>query len=135
MILLLMLLGAILVGLVIFMIYVAVMIGVVISLTVYALSYLVLLLWASFRHRSSPEWKFEKKLWKPDLEDVQTYSLLAGIASAVWMVVGFLAYAFSDGDWSTTIEWVVGFTLLCGIIAWMDRDDIKLPHREEERQS
>jgi hypothetical protein len=133
MILLVMFLGAFFVYALIAMAFIVAMVGVFLSLCVYALSYFVMLCWASFRHRKSPEWKFEKKLWKPDLEEVQTYSMMAGITSMVWMVVGFFAYAFTR-DWGSTIGWVIGFSVLCGIIMYGDREELKNSIQDQDRE-
>jgi hypothetical protein len=132
MILLLMLVGAVFVYALVFMAFIVAMLGVVLSLGVYGVSYVAMLCWASFRNRKSPEWKFEKKLWKPDLEDVQTYSLMAGILSMVWMIVGFFAYAFTQ-DWGSTIGWVIAFTVLCGVIMYGDRAELKGSLEKEEK--
>lgn len=123
MILLVLFMGAVLVYLLMFMAFIAAMVGLILAFGVYALSYLVLLGWTSFRNRASPEWKFEGTLWKPNLEDVQEYSLMAGLISIMWMVVGFFAYVFTQ-DWGSTIGWVVGCTVLAGLIANYDHHKV-----------
>lgn len=131
MVLLLMLLGALFVYLLIVMAMIASLVAVAISGLVYVLTYMVSYAWAAVRHRKSPEWKFEKKPWTPDMSRFQEYSVVAGIASMVAMVLGLLAYAFSDGDWVTTI----GISSVAIPFAWLvmhaDTEEPKGPQPPE----
>lgn len=103
MFLILLFIGAVFVYLLFFMAMLAGIAAFIISLFVYFLTYVSTYTWARIRHRKEPEWSFDKKPWTPNTDRFQEYAVVAGIASMVAMVSGFFAYAFSGGDWVTTL--------------------------------
>lgn len=121
MILLLMFLGFVLVYLVAFMAVITMFLAFCTSLLFSGLVYGALYVWSALRHRTTPEWTFDKKPWTPDIDDMQGWALGAGIISLGYLAVGLVAYAVS-GSGETTVNVLVGFTVILGLVALTDPD-------------
>lgn len=120
MILLLMLIGAVIVGLFALMAFIVALIGLCLSFAVSLLVYWGGWAWSALRHRASPEWRFERKVWTPDIEDIQAHALVSGIFAMAGMVVGFVTYAVSGEDWGTTFEVTIAVLALAGLAMWQE---------------
>lgn len=95
--------------------------GLCVSFGVYVISYYGLYLWSWVRHRSAPEWKYTRRRFTVNTDDLQSHAVVCGILCMVFLVIGFLAYALSDGDWSTTLGWTGALAAITGFFVWDDR--------------
>lgn len=106
--------GAVFVYALAFMAILVGLMAVALSLCIYAATYVVSYWVAKIKHRASPEWKFDKRPWTPDLDLLQGIAIVAGVFSLAGMVVMFIAYAVS-GELDTAIGITVFFLVVSGI--------------------
>jgi hypothetical protein len=131
MIFLLMLLGYVLVYAIFLMMIIAFACGLLISFGVYVLSYVGMYTWARLRHRTSPEWHYERKQFAldPNTEEIQGNALVVGILTMVDLVIGFVVYAFTN-SWEA-VGWWVGIIDTLYVLFWLD--ERRKPEQTEER--
>lgn len=111
------------------MMVIAFMCGVIISFAAYVAAYYISYAWATVRHRSTPEWRYKRAKFVVDQDKLAEYSQLTGILTSVFLVLGFIIWAFSGSLpgalWSTGT--------LAAVTAFFVWDDKRSPKRFGDR--
>lgn len=123
-------LGYIVAYMILLMMWLTFMAGVVLSFGAYVVGYLALYARQAVAHRSTPEWRYNRKEFKPDMEKLQNRATGIGIGAMALMVLGFMVWALSGSLQSA--YWTCG--IVGSVAAFFAWDQIRSNDKRERKR-